>query len=94
MNALPKLRDDLVNSRQESAGRLFVVIKDPRTGRYFRVREPEFWLISQFDGRTDFDTIAERFEKKYRMQLPQGAVESLASRLYTNFFVETEGGAY
>ena len=47
---LALIKKDLVTSRQESQGQVFVVIKDPRAGRYFRVREPEFWLISQFDG--------------------------------------------
>ncbi|MCH7877928.1 MAG: efflux RND transporter periplasmic adaptor subunit [candidate division Zixibacteria bacterium] len=94
MDGDPKLRADLVHSHQESGGQTYIIIKDPRTGRYFRVREPEFWLISQFDGQTDFETVAERFAEKYQMRLPEGAVKSFAAKLDSLFFLETDRAEY
>lgn len=46
--AEPKLRSDLVISRQNGA----VVLKDPATGRFFRFGEAAHFITSQLDGAT------------------------------------------
>lgn len=86
----PKLREDLISTRQEISEGVFYVIKDPRAGRFFRVREPEFWLISQFNGANTYEKIALAFVEKFNMQLPDGAVDSFARKLDELFFLETE----
>jgi putative peptide zinc metalloprotease protein len=59
------LRDDLVVSQQNtSAGSVFVV-KDPQTGRLFRFREPEHFILRQLDGHTPLEVIQRQTEEKF-----------------------------
>ncbi len=51
--AEPKLRSDLVISRQDGA----VVLKDPVTGRFFRFGDAEHFITSQLDGATPLDVV-------------------------------------
>jgi putative peptide zinc metalloprotease protein len=60
-----KLRDDLVVSRQNTAAGLFFVIKNPQTGRLFRFREAEHFILRQFDGSTPFEVIRLRTQEKF-----------------------------
>ncbi len=60
-----KLRDDLVVSQQNtSAGPIFV-IKDPHTGRLFRFRAPEHFILRQLDGHTPLEVIQRQTEEKF-----------------------------
>ncbi|HSG99146.1 MAG TPA: hypothetical protein VLB27_03795, partial [candidate division Zixibacteria bacterium] len=94
MDCSPKLRDDLVVVRQESKEGLFFVIKDPRTGRFFRVREPERWIIDRFDGQTTFVEIERGFSEQFGMQLPAEALPAFADKLDSLFFLDTERAEY
>ncbi|MFQ5606351.1 MAG: efflux RND transporter periplasmic adaptor subunit [Candidatus Zixiibacteriota bacterium] len=89
-----KLRSDLVTSWQESRGQVYIIVKDPRAGRYFRLREPEFWLINQFDGKTSPEEIARRFEREFQSILPDGAVDQFALRLDSLYFLDTDRAEY
>lgn len=84
----PKLRQDLEYSQTEVDGQLVYNIKDPVTKSYFRVREPEYWLIQQLDGKTDFETVAERFRDKYNMNLGAEQVGQFAEALEKLYFLE------
>src|SRR2546422_1857712 len=59
--AAPKLRSDLVMSRQGG----FVVVKDPAAGRFFRFGEVDHFIASQFDGSTSVGEIRERTRQKF-----------------------------
>ena len=50
MPAYAKLRSDLVSSKTSSGDSVVYTVKDPITGTYFRLREPEYWLVNQLDG--------------------------------------------
>jgi len=52
-NKFPKLRDDLVVSCQKQRGETVHIINDPRTDKFFRLREPEYFLANNLDGSTD-----------------------------------------
>lgn len=84
----PKLREDLVVSEQESDGQKYFVLKDPITFRYFRLREPEYFLVRQFDGRTDCETISERFREKFNLNVSAEAVEKFAEKIDELYFFE------
>lgn len=84
----PKLRDDLVVSEQEADGQKYVILKDPITFRYFRMREPEYYLIRQFDGVADCETIARRFRGKFNLNVSAEAVEKFAERVDELYFFE------
>ncbi len=84
----PKLRDDLVVSEQETDGQKFLILKDPITYRYFRMREPEYFLIRLFDGQTDCETIAQRFRDKFNLNISAEAVDKFADKIDELFFFE------
>src|SRR5437870_1877776 len=58
---LPKLRSDLVISRQAGA----VVLKDPTTGRFFRFGEAEHFITSQLDGATPLAVVRRRAGEEF-----------------------------
>src|SRR2546426_12461904 len=58
---LPKLRGDLVISRQGGA----VVLKDPATGRFFRFGEAEHFITSQLDGATPLAVVRRRAGEEF-----------------------------
>ncbi len=66
---LPKLRSDLVISRQAGA----VVLKDPATGRFFRFGEAEHFITSQLDGTTPLAVVRRRAGEEFR-SLPEPEV--------------------
>lgn len=88
MSQYAKLRDDLIFAEAEIDGLKVVNIKDPITGNYFRLREPEFYLISQLDGETDYDTVAQRFIDKFNMNINAEAVGQFVAMLEDQFFLE------
>ena len=55
-----KLRSDLVIEPVEENGIPYYVIKDPRSERFYRIKPLEYYLISQFDGRTGLAEIRRR----------------------------------
>src|SRR6266850_6147978 len=74
---LPKLRSDLVISRQGGA----VVLKDPATGRFFRFGEAEHFITTQLDGTTPLAVVrrwaGEEFGSLPEPGIVEGFVESL-----------------
>src|SRR5439155_22503141 len=61
----PKLRDDLVISQQETKEGTGFVVKDPATGRFFRLKEVEHFIARQLNGSTPLDAIRETVEEKF-----------------------------
>ena len=90
----PKLRDDLVTVRQETDGAVFIVLKDPITQRYFRLREPEYWLISQFNGVNDLETIAAGFQEKFNLKVSPQAVGQFAAKIDSLYFFDNSKAEY
>ena len=76
-----KLRNDLVISRQDGSEGTIFVIKDPVTERYFRFRETEHFIAQQFDGATSQDTVRQRFEGKFGVNLSPENMEQFVKRL-------------
>jgi putative peptide zinc metalloprotease protein len=92
--ATPKLRDDLIVSEQESGGQTVFVLKDPITRRYFRLREPEYYLVRQFDGSRDFEAVARRFREKFNLNVTPEQVGAFASKLQSLAFFEGTRAEY
>ena len=90
----PKLRDDLIVSEQETDGQKFFILKDPITLRYFRLREPEYFIIQQFDGVTDCEAAAARFQDKFNLNVPAAAVEKFAEKVESLYFFEGSRAEY
>jgi putative peptide zinc metalloprotease protein len=77
MAAEPKLRSDLVISRQDGA----VVLKDPVTGRFFRFGEAEHFIASQLDGSTPLDVVRQRAGETLGSLPEPGVVEEFVGAL-------------
>lgn len=90
----PRLRDDLVVSEQEMDGQKYFTVKDPITFRYFRLREPEYYLLSRFDGATDCKAIAGRLQEKFNINVSPEAVEEFARRVDELYFFEGSRAEY
>jgi putative peptide zinc metalloprotease protein len=61
----PKLRDDLVISRQDTKEGIGFVVKDPATGRFFRLKEVEHFIAVQLNGSTHLEAARQSVEKKF-----------------------------
>jgi hypothetical protein len=90
----PKLRDDLIVSEQETGGQKYIIVKDPVTFRYFRLREPEYFILRQFDGQTDSNTIARRLSDTFGLTISAGAIEQFAARVDELYFFEGTKAEY
>jgi putative peptide zinc metalloprotease protein len=85
----PKLRKDLIFSRQQAAGETCFVVKEPVRGNYFRFREAERFIIEQLDGETSLETIQQRAEEKFGATLPMETLRGFALNLSKMGFLET-----
>src|SRR5258708_23198349 len=79
----PRLRSDLIISRQESAEGVVFVVKDPVLGRFVRFKEPEFFIVRQFDGLTPIEDIRRAGEQQFDGSLSQSTLEKFAGKLQT-----------
>src|SRR5262249_15629122 len=83
---LPKLRSDLVISRQDGA----VVLKDPATGRFFRFGEAEHFITSQLDGSTPIAVVRQRAGEEFGSLPELGVVEGFVESLRRLGLLETD----
>ena len=88
MPAPPKLRSDLVVSPSVVDGATVYTVKDPLLGNYYRLREPEFWLINQFDGRTSPEALAEAFRARFQLNISAEDVAQFAAAMDRLLFLE------
>ena len=86
---LPKLRSDLVISRQGDA----VVLKDPATRRFFRFGEAEHFITSQLDGTTALAELRRRAGEKFGSLPEPGLVEGFIESLRRLGLLETNDAA-
>lgn len=90
MTDFPRARNDLVISRQTEGEREFVVVKDPRSRRFFRMRPPEWWLVEQFNGLRTPDEVAAAFQLKFGARLEPEALSAFIVRLETLNVLESD----
>ena len=60
---LPKLRTDLIITRQKQRDEIVFVIKDPTKQEYFRYSEMEFQVMALFDGHHTIEQVIQDFKK-------------------------------
>jgi putative peptide zinc metalloprotease protein len=85
----PKLRSDLIASRQQIAGETYFVIKDPVRETYFRFREAERFITEQFDGKTSLEDVQQRAEAEFGAQLPMETLQGFVQALDKSGFLDT-----
>ncbi|MEE8404951.1 MAG: hypothetical protein V3S17_06135 [candidate division Zixibacteria bacterium] len=66
-----------------------VNVADPITARFFRLREPEYWLAEQLDGASSPESIARRFQAKFQLNIQKEDVAAFVEQLDKLFFLET-----
>ncbi len=59
------LRRDLVFSRQETGDGVVFVVKEPGSGRFFRIGEVEHFIAQKLDGATPLDSVCRRVEERF-----------------------------
>src|SRR6058998_2079579 len=79
----PKLRRDLVISRQETPGGLVFVVKDPLVGRFVRLKEPEYFIAQQLDGATPLEEVRRRGEEHFGAALSETTLQQFTQKLLT-----------
>ncbi len=88
----PKLRDDLVISQQETKEGTGFVVKDPATGRFFRLKEVEHFIVRQLNGSTPLDALPESVEEKFGVTFTAETLEQFIQNLGRLGLLEKEGG--
>src|SRR6266536_157890 len=79
--ASPRMRGDLVFSRQTSDRGTTLVVKDPASGRFFRFREIEAFIIGRLDGATALQSIRASVQEQLGAPLESTALEEFVGRL-------------
>ena len=87
----PKLRDDLVISQQETKEGTGFVVKDPATGRFFRLKEVEHFTARQLNGSTPLDALRESVEDKFGVTFTAETLEQFIQNLGRLGLLEKEG---
>lgn len=83
------LRRDIEQASAVEDGQTVHTLKDPVTGSYMRLREPERWLVAQFDGVRGTESIAEEFNRRFEAELKAEDVVGFADRLDQLLLLET-----
>jgi len=85
-----KFRSNLTISRQGAGGESTFVVKDPATGRFFRLRETEYFIAHQLDGSTPLDVVRQRVEEKFGAALEGVEIAKFAEQLNHLGLLEAE----
>jgi putative peptide zinc metalloprotease protein len=75
------LRRDLVVSRQETPEGVLIVLKDPESGRFFRLRELDYFVAQRLDGSRSLDVVAQEVEARFGARPAAAVLEQFAHRL-------------
>jgi putative peptide zinc metalloprotease protein len=87
-----KVREDLVVSQQQTteSEEVSFVVKDPETGKFYRFREVEHFIIQQLDGSTPPDHIRQRVEERFGAPLPSETFDQFIKTLRRLGLLETK----
>jgi putative peptide zinc metalloprotease protein len=88
--APPKLRRDLVISCQTEGDSAAFVVKDPASGRFFRFRAVEGFILEHLDGTRPLEAVRSRTEAEFSSALPAATLEQFVRRLRTLGLLETD----
>src|SRR6266496_2182647 len=79
--AYPKLRRDLVISRQGENGASAVIIKDPVRGGFFSFREVEGFILDRLAGTASLETICAEVQDEFGGALSLSTLDQFVQRL-------------
>lgn len=87
-NASPKLRSDLIVRAETEGAQAVYVIKDPLTGRFFRLRAPEYYLLSRADGVTPLAEAVRLTNERFGIQIPPAMAAAFFEKMERMLFFE------
>ena len=87
-NALRKLRRDLIVTSETVDEVVYYTIQEPLTGRVFRLRAPEYYLLTRADGATTPDEAAAQTSERYGVTIPAVAVEAFYAKMDRMLFFD------
>ncbi|MGD8869930.1 MAG: efflux RND transporter periplasmic adaptor subunit, partial [Gemmatimonadales bacterium] len=93
--ACAKLRADLLISRHDSPEGPYFVLKNPASGRFFRLLEEEYFIAQQLDGSTPLEAVRERVTEQFEVEADLGDLREFVGQLGLGGLLEgdrAEGG--
>src|SRR5438445_8338908 len=88
-----RVRRDLNITPQKYEGRIYYVVKDPVSLRYWRFKDKENYLLEILDGRTTLDEAQKAFETRFRPdRLTLEDLEAFAQQLLTSGLAHNDTG--
>ena len=87
----PKIRDDLIVQKiPQKDGSFHYVIKDPITAQFFKVGEPEYFIIRSFDGKNSIGDVATSFKNKFDTDLDPAELGLFAGQMQDLCFLDND----
>ena len=86
----PFFRPDVIVSPQESDGKKFYVLKDPLTRKFFRVKEPEYLVIQNLDGKTSLEEIIQKLQTQFGLSATSETIDQFITQLESYGFLVSE----
>lgn len=77
----PKLRSDLIISRQIISDQPVYVVKEPVSERFFRFREIEGYILNHLDGKMDVGELRKKVEAEFNAALPRSTLDGFIAKL-------------
>ena len=84
-----RLRSDLVQSYQPNGDSTCLVVKDPRTARFFRFGEIEAFIFGRLGGQSTPEQIQKAVEDQFNAPLPAETLQQFIARLRRLGLLET-----
>ena len=88
-----KLRTDLVVSHQETPDGVVHVLKDPATGRFFRLQEAEYAVARRLDGATPLGVVASAVSTELGVEADAAALQPFVEQLRRRGLLEDPTGS-
>ena len=84
----PKLRTDLIVTSDAEGEQVAYTIKEPVTRRFFRLRAPEYYLLSRADGQTTVEEAARMTSERFGIKIPPEAARAFYGKMERLLFFE------
>ncbi len=88
MSEYPKRRTDLQVQVEKVEGVDYYTVKSPDTGKFIRLREPEYYLLNLLDGTRTPNEAAEDFVRTFNTTITGEAISQFAKQLGQLGFLE------
>lgn len=84
-----KLRSDLLVTKQEDLGQTVYILKDPKTQRFFRLKNAEYLVASQLDGSFSIPDLASHLRSHFHLNVTEEALSKFIEKLSASRLLES-----